>query len=272
MITKYRLYKFYGEGEVVDDNVDDDPIVVDKKPDEKKPDEKKLDDTLKFTQEQLNRFVADERRKLQKQNEKTIAQLEILRKNASLTELEKQSLEDRIETIKNDFLSKEQIAQKEQQKVKQKQQEELDNVKKEVTRWRSLYEETTVDNTLLGAAASDQDVFNGRQILELLKPKTRLVEELDSESGKPTGRFTPRVRLPGKDKDGNPITLELTAEEAVKQMKENTSEYGNLFKSNVIKGVGGSNNGDTRRGNEPPTDPAAFRAWRKQNPDYLKAT
>ncbi len=268
----YRLYKFYGEGETTDDDGghDDPPVVDDKKPDEKK-DEKKLDQTVQFTQEQVNRFLADERRKLQKQNEKTVSQLEALRKNASLTEAEKVSLEERIETLKNEFLSKEQIAQKENQKLAAKQKEELANVQKEIGKWRGLYEETTVENTLLGAAAADQDVFNPNQILELLKPKTRLVEELDPESGKPTGRFTPRIRIPGKDKDGNNITLELTAQEAVKQLKENTAEYGNLFKSNVIRGVGGSNNGDTRRSHEPPEDPAAFRAWRKQNPEYLKA-
>lgn len=264
---KYRLNKFYGEGENVDD-VDDPPVdpPVDKK------DDKKSDDVKpQFTQDQVNRFLADERRKAQKANERTISELEKLRKNASLTEQEKTSLEERIETIKNDFLSKEQIAQKEQQKVKQKQQEELETTKKEINKWKSLYEETTVENTLLGAAASDADVFNPNQILELLKPKTRLVEELDVD-GKPTGRLTPKIRLAGKNKDGESIVLELNPTEAVRQLKENTAEYGNLFKSNVIKGVGGSNNGDTRRGSGPPDDPAAFRAWRKQNPDYLKTT
>jgi hypothetical protein len=265
----YRLYKFYGEG--TETTVDDDEHETPPPLPEKKPDEKKKEETPQFTQEQVNRFLADERRKAQKANQKTIDDLEKLRKNASLTEAEKASLEERIETIKNDFLTKEQIAQKEQQKAKQKQQEELESVKKDIDKWKKLYEDQNVENNLLGAAASDPDVFNPNQILELLKPKTRLVEELDTE-GRPTGRLTPKIRLAGKNKDGEPIVLELSPAEAVKQLKENTTEYGNLFKSNVVRGVGGNNNGDTRRGNNPPDDPAAFRAWRKQNPDYLKAT
>lgn len=259
----FRLYKNYFEGEVATT----DEGTGDEIPPE--PTAEKKGETATFTQDQVNRFLADERRKLQKANEKTVSQLEALRKNASLTENEKVQLEERIETLKNEFLSKEQIAQKEAKKTEAKQKEELATVQKEIGKWKGLYEETTVENTLLGAAASDQDVFNPRQILELLKPKTRLVEELD-EGGKPTGRFTPRIKLPGKDKDGNNIILELTASEAVKQLKENTAEYGNLFKSNVISGVGGSNNGSARQGSGPPDDPAAFRAWRKQNPDYLK--
>lgn len=180
-------------------------------------------------------------------------------------------MEERIETLKNEFLTKEELAKKETQKTLSKQKEELANVQKEVGKWKSLYEETTVENSLLGAAASDPDVFNPGQILDLLKPKTRLVEELDAD-GKPTGRLTPKIRLAGKNKDGEPIVLELTPKEAVAQLKENTAEYGNLFKSNVIKGVGGNNNGDTRKNGGPPEDPVAFRAWRKANPDYLKAT
>ena len=275
---QYRLNKNYYEGETVStDDGDDDIGHIDNNADinkdnngQNKNQDKKPEQQQQFTQDQVNKFLAEERRKLQKANERTVQQLEALRKNASLTEQEKISLEERIETIKNEFLSKEQIQQKEAQKAAKKQKEEIEVIQKEIGRWKNLYEETTVENNLLGAAASDTDVFNPKQILELLRPKTRLVEELDEDSGKPTGRFTPRVRLPGKDKDGNNITLELTPLEAVKQLKENTSEYGNLFKSNVIKGVGGSNNGDTRKSNEPPEDPAAFRAWRKQNPDYAK--
>ncbi len=271
---RYRNYKQYFEGETVaTDDGDDDLGHVDNtdvNKNENKNLDKKPDQPQQFTQDQVNKFLAEERRKLQKANERTVKQLEDLKKNASLTEQEKISLEERIETIKNEYLSKEQIQQKEAQKAAKKKDEEIAVIQKEIGKWRGLYEETTVENSLLGAAASDPDVFNPKQILELLRPKTRLVDELDEESGKPTGRFTPRVRLPGKDKDGNNITLELIPQEAVKQLKENTTEYGNLFKSNVIKGVGGSNNGDTRKSNEPPEEPGAFRAWRKQNPDYAK--
>jgi hypothetical protein len=270
----YRQFKNYYEGETttptttITDDGDDDggetatptPTPIEKK--EEKPPQQ-------FTQEQVNKFLAEERRKLQKANENTVKQLEALRRNASLTEQEKINLEERIETIKNEFLTKEQIQQKEQKKEAIKKAEELQNAIKEGARWKTLYEESTVDNTLLGAAASDPDVFNPKQIHELLKPRTRLVEELDTD-GKPTGRFTPRIKLPGKNKDGESIILELTATEAVKQMKENTAEFGNLFKSNVVKGVGGSNNGDARKGGGPPDDPAAFRVWRKANPDYAK--
>ncbi len=274
-MIKYRGFKNYYEGENEgdgnDDGNQDDPATAATEAAKKAEDAKKLADQNKgqqFTQEQVNRFLADERRKAQKINEKTVAQLEALRKNASLTEQEKINLEERIDTLRNEFLTKEELTKKEQQKEANKRKEELANIAKEKDKWKKLYEDSTVENTLLGAASSDPDVFNPNQILELLKPKTRLIEELDEE-GKPTGRSIPRVKLAGRNKDGESIMLELDAVAAVKQLKENTTEYGNLFKSNVVKGVGGNNNGDQKKGGGPPEDPAAFREWRKKNPNYL---
>lgn len=273
-IFKYRKFNNYYDGEENQDdgNQDDgdDPAAITdaaKKVEEAKKVEQNKGQ--QFTQEQVNRFLADERRKAQKINEKTVKQLEDLRKNASLTEQEKVNLEERIETLRNEFLTKEELAKKEQQKEANKRKEELINIAKEKDKWKKLYEDSTVDNNILAAASADQDVFNPIQFLELLRPKTRLVEELDEE-GKATGRFIPRVKLAGKNKDGESIILELTPVEAVKQMKENTAEFGNLFKSNVVKGVGGNNVGDTKKGGGPPEDPALFREWRKKNPDYLQ--
>ncbi len=68
---------------------------------------------------------------------------------------------------------------------------------------------------------------------------TRLVEDLDAE-GRSTGEFIPKVKFNDTDAEGKPITLDLTAKEAVKRMKELPERFGNLFKSNLSGGLGGS--------------------------------
>lgn len=223
-----------------------------------------------FTQEDVNRFLADEKRKAQKANERTIKELETLKKNSALTEEEKGRLEDRVETLRNEFLSKEELAKKEAAKERNKTKQELETKEKESNKWKGLYEETVTQTGLLTAASSDPDIFNPQQIVDLLQPRTRLVEELDSESGNPTGRYTPKVRFAGKDKDGKDIVLELAPTEAVKQMKEMPDKYGNLFKNGATGGLGSNNVHKGPRGNEPPTDPVAFREWRKKNPNYIQ--
>ncbi len=224
-----------------------------------------------FTQEEVNKIAAEERRKAQKANEKTVKQLEDLKKNATLTEEQKTQLEERIETIKNEYLTKEELARKEAAKDKNKTKLELDAKTKEAEKWKKMYEETTVDTGLWAAASSDPDIFSPQQIVDLLKPKTRLVEELEEDSGQPTGRYTTKVRFAGKDKDGNTITLDLTPTDVVKQMKEMPEVYGNQFRNNATGGVGGNNvQTRTNNSNVPPTDPAAYREWRKKNLKFIK--
>jgi hypothetical protein len=100
---------------------------------------------------------------------------------------------------------------------------------------------TLVTNSLTDAAVKGK-AFNPNQVVTLLKPHTR-VEEIVGDDGKPTGKFTTKVKLPAKDKDGNPTILELGPTEAVKQLSEMPDEYGNLFISGAAGGLGGGSLG-----------------------------
>lgn len=220
----------------------------------------------KFSQEDVNRFLADERRKLQKQNERTIKQLDELKKSTQLTSEEKEKLETRIEDLKNEFLTKEELSKKEVKRESEKSKRELETYQKEAEKWRSLFATKTIERDILDAAGSD--AYNNRQILQILKPDARLVEEL-GEDGQPTGGHVTRIKYAGKDKDGNPIPLDLTVTEAIKQMKEDADQFGNLFRSGANGGLGGNNSNVNRNTNGPPSEPAAFRRWLKDNPQFL---
>lgn len=217
-----------------------------------------------FSQEEVNALLAKERRKLQGNNEKTIKELEALKKTAQLTQEEKERVEQRIEDLRNEYLTKEQLDKKKRKEEEDRTKKEKDELSKDRDHWKTLYEVSTIERELVDAAIKG-DSYNPDQVLQILKPNTRLVEELDQDN-RPTGRFVSKVRLAGKDKDGKTVVLDLTPTEAVKQMKEMDDIYGNLFKSGARGGVGGNNNSSYSRGSGGPplNDPVAYREWRKR--------
>ena len=75
-----------------------------------------------------------------------------------------------------------------------------------------------------------------------------------------------KVEFSDTDKEGKPVTLDLTIAEAVKRMSE-MDEYANLFKSEGTGGVGGVNRGSSKPLDAKKiaaTDPALYRKLRAE--------
>jgi predicted RNA-binding protein with EMAP domain len=213
-----------------------------------------------FTQDQVNTLLAEEKRKGQKANEKTIRQLEELKKSGGFSVEDKQQLENRIEELKTEYMTKEELSKREQDKLKREAKKAQEDLAKERDNWKERYTNYAIEQDIYNA--SHDDAYNPLQIINLLRPMTRLVEELDDDN-KPTGRLISKVRLSGKDKSGNIVTLDLAPPEAIQQMKE-MPEHGNLFKSGAHSGVGGVGSpGITPKNGPPVDDTVAYRAWRK---------
>jgi len=128
------------------------------------------------------------------------------------------------------------------------------------------YETSTIERAIIDAAVIN-DGFSPSQFVRHLTPDTRLVEEVD-ENGAGKGTYVPRVKLPDVDKDGKAVVLDLSPGEAVKRMKEQVDLYGNMFKSNVNGGIGGTGpTGVTRTPKFDEMSPAAYADWRKKHKD-----
>jgi hypothetical protein len=203
------------------------------------PEEKKL-----FTQEQVNSFLAEEKRKLKKQTEQQIAQLEELKQSKSLSDKEKADLQAKIEELTNLSLTKEQLAEKEKKKLTEEYSKTISNLNSELENWKNLFATSTIERAIMDEAIRNE-AFNPAQIVALLKPATRLAEVTDNEGNPIPGQFVARIKFPDTDKEGKPITLDLTVQEALKRMKEQTEYYGNLFKSGLTGGIGGTNDRTT---------------------------
>ena len=218
-----------------------------------------------FTQAELNKFLADDRRKHQDQVKQTVAQLEELRTKVQLTESERTALAERIDTLNSSLMTAEEKAKQELSKKDKQLKETSESLSKERDKWKNEYTTEVITNQIL-RASTIHDAVSSDQLMDLLLPKTRLVEVL--ADGKVVGH-APKVKLKVPGDKGEAVELDLTVEESVKRMKELPELFGNLFKSGVKSGLGGNGSTGASTSGQSLTDlakkdPATYRENRKK--------
>jgi len=200
----------------------------------------------KFTQADLNRIQAKEKRKTQEAYKELQTQLEEARNAAQAGSAEREELELKIEELQRKTMSAEEIARQKEAKLQKKHQEELEETKRSADLWKTRYTETVITNEIL-AAANEHGAIRPTQIYNELRDKVKLTQKLD-EDGKPTDSFEARVDFDDEDKNGKAIKLDLSVKDAVKRMKELPQLHGNLFEGVKSGGLGAGNAGPNRKG------------------------
>jgi hypothetical protein len=134
------------------------------------------------------------------------------------TEGELEDLKSQLEKMRLDSLSAEERAAENAKKVIQEAKKEAEFSKQETGAWKKRFEETTVRNDILSAFAGTK-LCNPEQVAILLEREgnARVEEIIDSNSGKPTGRFETRVTLTIEDEKGKKETLDGTPKELFKK-------------------------------------------------------
>jgi hypothetical protein len=212
-------------------------------------------DEKKFTQADVNRMMADNKRGMQTRIQELQDQLD---KGTAPEDIEK--LQGKISSLQEDLSTTTKRSSDELQKAEKKHAKELAEAQESATNNFNLYAKFRMDQELTQAAVS-QEAINPQQILGQLRSKSTLDEIFDSD-GKSTGEYRVKVKIENTDKDGKEETLMLSPVEAVKSLKENTM-HANLFKGTGVGGMGSRNEG-TGGDDRPPSDPAAYRKWRKE--------
>ncbi len=217
-----------------------------------------------FTQDELNTYLATDRRKNKDQLTKLTSELEATTKKLNLTVQERTEVDSQLEEFRKQTMTSEELAKEANEKSKKKHETELADVTAERDKWKNDYTESTILRSITDAAATNEAV-SPRQVVAILRPDTRLVEALDDD-GKGTGVLEPRVSLNTTNDEGQPVTLDLTPKEAVLRMKE-TDEFLNLFKGTGTGGLGGSQQGaggsQADAATLARTDPEKYREGRK---------
>jgi hypothetical protein len=235
-----------------------------------------------FTDEQQKKFnevLAAERRKQEAKHQAALKEqaekLEGVLRSASLTEADRKALKENLESVQGQLRSAEASAAKEKQELEHSYNVRLTETEKKATVWEQLYRDSSVQRALQDAAVKN-DAWQPVQIVTILKPMTKLVEELDPVTRKPNGQYKVEVTM----MEVNPKTNELepmvrSPEDSVKRMKELPDQYGNLFKSGVVSGIGsGSATGGVAPGQGGKIDvrkltPAQYREIRANHPEWL---
>lgn len=198
-----------------------------------------------FNQQQVNKLLADERRK-------HADKLKELQSESGLSKARVEELQSQIAELETGYMSKAEIAERDFASKQKQYEKDLKTQQEQASYWQTQHNGLLVNYSITEAAAS-ADVFNMQQIHNLLGGKSKVVPII--KDGKEAG-LEVRVSFPDVDSEGKPVVLSLTPAEALKRMKELPQDYGNLFKSGVTGGVGGSNNG-TGGGTAPSLEEAA---------------
>jgi hypothetical protein len=213
-------------------------------------------------QAEVNRIMAAEKKKHQRTVQKAVDEANALRSKAQLTATERSELDNRLDSITNEMRTKDEQAKRAAKKQKEAHQKAIESLTAEKTTWQQRYTESTIERSLTDAAAAN-NAFSPKQIVAILGRTTQLVEVLDDE-GQPTGQLAPKVKYRAKDKEGKPVTLDLSPEDAVKRMKDE-DEYLNLFRGEGSGGAGlrSQPGGKKQDLKNLAKDPAAYRKARK---------
>jgi hypothetical protein len=216
-----------------------------------------------FTQDDVNKFVAEEKRKMKAQADKLVTELEAMRSKANITTQEREEIEQRLESVKSEFMTKEELLKQEKVKTEQKLKTDLETKTREADTWKTKFTQSTITRSIVDAAITSE-AYNPNQIVAQLAPNTRLVEVL-GEDNKPTGEFVAKVKITEKDKDGKDVTLDLPVAEAVKKLSDQDS-FANLFKGKGAGGTGSQNRGGGRAPDLKTlaTDAEAYRKARRE--------
>ena len=227
-----------------------------------------------FTQEEVNKFLASDRRKHQEKYESLEGSYQQLLENESLSKDERNKLEESLENLRAQYRTKEQQAAHDRKKLEEEYTERLAEAEKQYEVWERRYMESTISRALQDAAVS-HEAYNPSQVVALLRPMTKMVEKTD-EKGRGLGEFEPMIDFADVDLEtGESVMTQRTAENAVKRMQELPDLYGNLFKSGVVSGIGGNSaTGGLAPGANGQIDvrklsPTQYREIREKNPELL---
>lgn len=211
-----------------------------------------------FTQDEVNKFLAEDRRKHQ-------ANVDALKKEADKfqgTAKEKEALQQKIKEMESSFLTKEQLAAQASEAAKKAHETALATTAAERDSWKNVFVKNVAE-TAIAKAAAENKAFNPEQLNLLLKDQVEVRQKTDA-NGALVMDFDTFLNVKDTDKDGKPVVLSLSVAEGVKKMRLNPS-FANLFLVDGTPGTGATtiNNSPVPVTSGPPSDPAQYRAWRK---------
>lgn len=228
-------------------------------------------DYAQYTPEQqtaFNKAVATERHKLDKKLTAALTKQERMYKdtlsnNKNLTDKERGEIQEQLSTVQGQLRTEKQQAQIALKELEEQFSGKLSAAEKRAQEAEGKYRDSTIKRALQDAAVT-HEAYRPEQVVKLLSDITKLVDD--------------KVMVDFPDEDattGEAIKTTRTPDEAVKRMKEKPDLYGNLFRNNVVSGIGSNSaTGGASPGKDGVVDvrkltQAQYRDLRAKNPSAL---
>jgi len=238
-------------------------------------------DPKMHTQEAVNKIVeerlARDRKSREAAHKESYTKLEgtynDLLANKSLSDEVRAKAESELDDVRNELRTKEERAKHEKDQLQTSFEKQLNQEKADREMWENRFHDSSISRALQDAAVSN-DAYNSDQVMRLLQPMTSLKPVVDETTGKETGQFRTVVDFPDHDETGAEVTFSGTPDDIVKRMRD-LKDYANLFKSNVVAGLGANNTtGGVHTGPNGQIDvtkltPAQYRKVREETPELL---
>lgn len=200
-------------------------------------------DAATFTQEQVNKFLAEDRRKRDSkvksqadQFQKMDDRLQQMILAAETTKEQKSMLEADLEDLRASQRTEQEQRDHLALQSKERHENEVKTIQDAAVKWEGLYKTSMIQRALIDAA-TEHDAYNPQQIIDKLERHTEMKQDKDPE-GRLLETYSPKTAVKVKDDDGNVLTAWKTPQEAVELLKTNLDADGNLFRSSVMVGIG----------------------------------
>jgi len=197
-------------------------------PGETPPGETPPAETKTFTQDEVNKILAEDKRKHQANAVKLEKQLQETLTSAKLTTEERSKLEESLEDLRKQSRTKEEQAKIEKKNLEDQFQRQIAELSARADSAEKRYVDSTISRSLLDAAVNG-DSYNPQTVVTVLRPMVKMVDN------------SPMIDFPDVSSEtGDPIIKQMTPLEAIERMKQLPDQYGNLFRSGVVGGLGGT--------------------------------
>ena len=223
----------------------------------------------------MNTFLAEDRRKHQEKYKKLETSFQDILADKNLAAEQRSKLEGELQDLQKAHRTKDQQAAYDLKQEQEKSATEVANYKEAATKWERMYKDSVIQRSLQDAAVAGE-AFNPSQIVGLLTPATQMRPATDEEGTEIPNMMVPMIDFQDYDEEtGKQITTLRTPQEAVQRMKELPVHFGNLFRANVVSGIGaGAATGGVTSGEGGKVDVTKlsseqFRKLRKENPEAL---
>jgi len=222
-----------------------------------------------YTEADLAAIVEKRTEEVRRKQKATLKKFEEMQTSIKMTNEQKETMEAELEEFRKQTLTAEEYAKREQKKLEEQYTSQLTEAQSEAQSWQHRHNSLQVNYEISNAAQKHGVLPEAIEALEaVLSGKTKIVP-VEGDEG--TQSLHAIVDFVDVTADGKPLPVELSVEETVKRMKENTSKYGYMFAgaSGGLGGNSGAPGAGKRKVDFSKMTTAEYQKLRKENPNLL---